>query len=133
MHPWHDVYIDEDQLEETFPVVIEVPMGISLRQIIEEVAGGSSTNLPLKAVQTGGPSGGVIPADKLDTVFKAFAQADASTTRRYGGTGLGLSVSYGIISKYGGTIDCVSTPANSCDKPHGTIFTVKLPIQKQEA
>ena len=27
MHPWHDVYIDEDQLSETFPVVIEVPMG----------------------------------------------------------------------------------------------------------
>lgn len=27
MHPWHDVYIDEDQLESTFPVVIEVPMG----------------------------------------------------------------------------------------------------------
>jgi inorganic pyrophosphatase len=27
MHPWHDVHIDEDQLTDTFPVVIEVPMG----------------------------------------------------------------------------------------------------------
>ena len=37
MHPWHDVYIDEDQLGETFPVVIEVPMGskkVQLRLVV---------------------------------------------------------------------------------------------------
>ncbi len=47
--------------------LIEVPMGISLREIVEEIAGGSATGLPIKAVQTGGPSGGVIPAHLLDT------------------------------------------------------------------
>ena len=41
--------------------LVEVPMGITLRQMIYEVGGGSSTGRPFKAVQTGGPSGGAIP------------------------------------------------------------------------
>jgi NADH:ubiquinone oxidoreductase subunit F (NADH-binding) len=47
--------------------LIEVPMGLTLREVVEEIGGGCSTEAPLKAVQTGGPSGGVIPAEKLDT------------------------------------------------------------------
>lgn len=46
--------------------LIEVPMGISLREIVEEMGGGVP-NGKVKAVQTGGPSGGCIPADALDT------------------------------------------------------------------
>lgn len=45
----------------------EVPMGISIKEIVEEVAGGSSSGLPIKAVQMGGPSGGCIPASLFDT------------------------------------------------------------------
>jgi NADH-quinone oxidoreductase subunit F len=41
--------------------LVEVPMGISLRELIENIGGGSSTDKKLKAVQTGGPSGGCIP------------------------------------------------------------------------
>jgi NADH:ubiquinone oxidoreductase subunit F (NADH-binding) len=48
------------------PGLIEVPMGITLREIIEEIGGGSESGKPLKAVQTGGPSGGCIPAALLD-------------------------------------------------------------------
>ncbi len=47
--------------------LIEVPMGTTLRDVVEEIAGGSSSNRPLKAIQTGGPSGGVIPVSLLDT------------------------------------------------------------------
>jgi NADH-quinone oxidoreductase subunit F len=47
--------------------LVEVPMGITLREILEEVGGGSSTGRPIKAVQTGGPSGGCIPAELFDT------------------------------------------------------------------
>jgi len=46
--------------------LVEVPMGISLREIIEEVGGGIPNGRGFKAVQTGGPSGGCIPAEKLD-------------------------------------------------------------------
>jgi NADH:ubiquinone oxidoreductase subunit F (NADH-binding)/(2Fe-2S) ferredoxin len=46
--------------------LIEVPMGISLRDIIYEIGGGIEGGRTLKAVQTGGPSGGCIPASMLD-------------------------------------------------------------------
>ncbi len=47
--------------------LIEVPMGIPLREIIYDIGGGIEGGRQFKAVQTGGPSGGCIPADLLDT------------------------------------------------------------------
>ena len=47
--------------------LVEVPMGMPLREVIEDVAGGSSSGYPIKAVQLGGPSGGCIPAEMFDT------------------------------------------------------------------
>ena len=47
--------------------LIEVPMGTTLREIIYEIGGGIPNGKAFKAVQTGGPSGGCIPADLLDT------------------------------------------------------------------
>jgi len=47
--------------------LIEVPMGIPLRQIVEEMGGGAPDGRKIKSVQTGGPSGGCIPAEYLDT------------------------------------------------------------------
>ncbi|CDN32101.1 NAD-reducing hydrogenase subunit HoxF [Mucinivorans hirudinis] len=54
--------------------LIEVPMGITLRQIVEEIGGGVSGGKRLKAVQIGGPSGGCIPAELCDVAvdFDAF-------------------------------------------------------------
>jgi bidirectional [NiFe] hydrogenase diaphorase subunit len=46
--------------------LIEVPMGITLRDIVYEMGGGIQGDLPCKAIQTGGPSGGCIPARFLD-------------------------------------------------------------------
>ena len=45
-----------------------------------------------------------IPADKLDTIFDSFAQADSSTARQYGGTGLGLTISKRLVELMGGHI-----------------------------
>ncbi len=46
--------------------LIEVPMGISLREIVYEIGGGSPTGLPIKAIQAGGPSGGCISTEYID-------------------------------------------------------------------
>jgi bidirectional [NiFe] hydrogenase diaphorase subunit len=47
--------------------LVEVPMGTTLREIVEEIGGGAPDGARIKAVQTGGPSGGCIPASALDT------------------------------------------------------------------
>ncbi|MFH1141491.1 MAG: NADH-quinone oxidoreductase subunit NuoF [Chloroflexota bacterium] len=59
--------------------LIEVPMGMTLRQIVYDVGGGTSSGKALKAVQTGGPSGGCLPASLLDLPvdYESLAQAGA--------------------------------------------------------
>jgi len=46
--------------------LVEVPMGISLSEVVETIGGGMRSGMPFKAAQTGGPSGGCIPADAAD-------------------------------------------------------------------
>ena len=65
-------------------------------------------------------SGIGIAADKLESVFEPFVQAESSTTRRFGGTGLGLTISRGFARAMGGDI----TAASELGK--GTTFTLWL-------
>ena len=51
------------------PGVVEVPFGITMRELCEQVAGGLAGGRALKAVQIGGPLGGILPAGLLDTPF----------------------------------------------------------------
>ena len=50
-----------------------------------------------------------ISQDKVDTIFEAFTQEDTSTTRKYGGTGLGLTISSSLVALLGGTLKLKST------------------------
>jgi two-component system, sensor histidine kinase len=68
-----------------------------------------------------------IPPDKVERVFEAFVQSDVSDTRRFGGTGLGLTISRKIVTLMGGTI------ALSSELGVGTTVTVDLPLRSAAA
>jgi signal transduction histidine kinase len=68
-----------------------------------------------------------VPTEKLDKVFEEFSQADASTTREYGGTGLGLPITKRFCTMMGGWIDAQSEIGK------GTTFTIHLPVNVEEA
>jgi len=65
-----------------------------------------------------------IDPDFLGSVFDTFRQADASSTRQYGGLGLGLSIARRLSEMHGGTIK-----ATSAGPGHGATFTVQLPVR----
>ncbi|MBC7250702.1 MAG: GAF domain-containing protein [Anaerolineae bacterium] len=68
-------------------------------------------------------SGIGIPAAKLPRIFEAFTQVDTSPSRKYGGTGLGLTISKSFIELHGGEIWVES------ESGKGSTFTFKLPIR----
>jgi signal transduction histidine kinase/DNA-binding response OmpR family regulator len=71
-------------------------------------------------------SGIGIAPNKQQRIFEAFEQADSSTTRKYGGTGLGLTISQALVRMMGGTIDVDS------ELGKGSTFHFDLSFQKGE-
>ncbi len=65
--------------------LVEVPMGITLREIIYDIGGGIPGGREFKAVQTGGPSGGCIPKEKIDLPIDYESLSDAGSMMGSGG------------------------------------------------
>jgi CheY-like chemotaxis protein len=64
-----------------------------------------------------------IPADRMNRLFKSFSQVDASTSRRYGGSGLGLVITKRLVELMGGAI------AVETEEGVGTTFSFSIPLQ----
>lgn len=62
-----------------------------------------------------------VPSDKVDTIFESFSQADASVTRKYGGSGLGLTIVKQLVGLQHGTIEVRS------EEHKGSNFIVRIP------
>ncbi|MEQ1672255.1 MAG: ATP-binding protein, partial [Hyphomicrobium sp.] len=112
---------------------------LRLRQILSNLvanalkfteAGGVLVSLDM--TETAGPgrhlrltiadSGIGIPEDKIGQLFNPFTQADASTTRQFGGTGIGLTICRRLATAMGGRIEVSSVVG------HGSTFAVTLPV-----
>ncbi len=107
---------------------------LRLRQILNNLIGNAIkfTERGQVQLQVSGRSGAVrfnirdtgigIPADRLHSIFDLFSQADASMSRRFGGTGLGTTISRQLVELMHGTIEVQSTEGK------GSTFTVVIPL-----
>jgi signal transduction histidine kinase/DNA-binding response OmpR family regulator len=102
-----------------FTTAGEVLIEVSRRKMAEH-----SSEILFRIVDTGIG----IPPEKQATIFDAFCQADSSTTRRYGGTGLGLTIVSRLVSMMGGEIWVQSEPGEGSQ----FFFTVTLPATEAE-
>ena len=80
---------------------------------------GGPGNLVMTVVDTGIG----IPANRLETIFVEFEQAEQDTARRYGGTGLGLAICRSLARLMGGDVTVTSVQG------HGTTFTVEIQLE----
>jgi PAS domain S-box-containing protein len=72
-------------------------------------------------------SGIGMSSEQMSRLFESFSQADASTARKFGGTGLGLALTRRFSQMMGGDVDVVSTPGS------GSTFTLRLPAKVDPA
>jgi signal transduction histidine kinase len=119
--PW--VMIDRNQMKQVFLNLLHnalnaMPDGGNL-----EINTSRKIRYGTQYIAVGIKDSGVgIPPENLPRIFEPFF----TTRAGQGGTGLGLSVTYGIVSEHGGTIEAESTPGS------GSIFTVFIPIEGEQ-
>ncbi|MEW6348598.1 MAG: response regulator [Thermodesulfobacteriota bacterium] len=96
-------------------------------EVVVSVKGAPTTSDRVRLEFSVSDTGIGIPQEKLSKVFDSFSQADTSTTRRYGGSGLGLTISRQLVHMMGGSIRVESAEG----KGSTFLFVVELGLQSQ--
>jgi len=96
------------------------PIGGQIEITLEQI--GSEAQIQVSDTGKG------ISPDFLPHVFEYFRQADSTTTRKFGGLGLGLAIVRQLVELHGGTV-----AADSPGEGQGAIFTVRLPLRRESA
>ena len=104
-------------------------------QKAEAMSGDRSSQAPFSAAQspafaqiTVSDTGKGIPPNFLPYVFESFRQADSTTTRTFGGLGLGLAIVRQLVELHGGSVY-----ADSSGEGQGAVFTVRLPLLRENS
>ncbi len=106
-----EVFADPTRLNQVISNLVNnalkfTEQGGVLIRVDAESAGSETDTLTFEVIDTGIG----IPEDKIDHIFESFSQADQSTTRKFGGTGLGLTVCQRLVTAMEGDISVSSTP-----------------------
>ncbi len=120
-----DIHADADALDKVFVNLVG--------NALKFTDAGGRIEITARAIDDGvevsvRDSGIGIPAEKLDSIFDRFAQVDSSATRRYEGTGIGLSLAKEMVLRHGGRIW-----AESDGEGTGTTLRFTLPIGSPDA
>jgi signal transduction histidine kinase len=113
------LYVDEEKLRQIVVNLLGNAAKFTAEGSITLRAHAADGQVEIAVADTGI---GIAP-DKLELVFEEFEQADASSTRVHGGTGLGLTIARRLARLLGGDIDAESSPGA------GSTFTLTLPVR----
>ncbi len=109
---------DPTRLQQVVTNLVSNAVKFTDRGTVTVLLDGGPTDVRITVTDTGIG----MTAEQREKLFTPYVQAEASTTRRFGGTGLGMSIVHGLVEQMGGTIAVTSSPGM------GTSFRVDIPL-----